>query len=135
MIVCITLANAQQDSDTAFSIKGKIVYENKGDMHILLVKESEFDLDSVPHYIKFPAGALQSKKEVAFSFENISAGEYGIKVFQDKNGNGKLDFGFFGPKEPWGLSTNARPKLRAPKFKDISFKLAKSIENMLIRCR
>ena len=37
------------------------------------------------------------------------------------NGNGDLDMGSFGPKEPWGTYRDARPKFRGPKFEEMAF--------------
>ncbi len=40
-------------------------------------------------------------------------------MYQDLNGNGKLDTNLFGvPKEPWGTSANVRPRMRAPRFEE-----------------
>ena len=44
------------------------------------------------------------KKKVPFNFEGLQQGTYGVRCFQDVNGNGKLDKGLFGPSEPWGMS-------------------------------
>lgn len=44
------------------------------------------------------------KKKVPFKFEGLQQGTYGVRCFQDVNGNGKLDKGLFGPSEPWGMS-------------------------------
>ena len=40
--------------------------------------------------------------------KDLPPGRYAIAVFQDLNGNGKLDQSFFGvPKEPYGFSRDA----------------------------
>ncbi len=58
-------------------------------------------------------------------FENLPAGTYAIAVSHDENENGKTDTNFLGiPKEAWGVSNNARPKMRAPKFDEAAFELA-----------
>ena len=41
-------------------------------------------------------------------------GDYGIMAFQDVNGNGELDFGLRGPKEPFGVSGNPRIGMFSP---------------------
>ena len=52
----------------------------------------------------------------------LPAGEYALSVFQDVNDDGKLARNFIGiPKEPAGLSNNARPGFGPPKYKDAKF--------------
>ena len=47
----------------------------------------------------------------------LEKGSYGIKVLVDVNGNGKMDFNFFGlPKEQYGFSNNVIGLLGEPKF-------------------
>jgi len=66
-----------------------------------------------------------TKSKTSCSFTRLKAGNYAIAISHDLNSNGKLDKNFFGvPKEPWGVSNNARPKMRAPKFKEAMFELA-----------
>ena len=61
--------------------------------------------------------------EVLFEFTNVAPGTYGIRCFQDTNSNGKLDRGFFGAKEPWGMSLHGEEPKRIPYFKDYSFSI------------
>ncbi|MEZ5715546.1 MAG: DUF2141 domain-containing protein [Paracoccaceae bacterium] len=47
-------------------------------------------------------------------FRKVENGTYGIAVFQDLNGNGKLDTNLLGlPREPYGFSRNPRIGMRA----------------------
>jgi uncharacterized protein (DUF2141 family) len=58
-------------------------------------------------------------------FLGLAAGTYAISAAHDINGNGKTDRNFVGlPTEPWAVSNNIRPTLRAPKFAEASFALA-----------
>jgi uncharacterized protein (DUF2141 family) len=55
-------------------------------------------------------------------FENVTPGTYGIQLMHDKNANGDMDFNFLGiPKEGYGFSNNAKPRLSQPSFQRISF--------------
>lgn len=50
-----------------------------------------------------------SRRDVEFSFSGLPRGEYSVLVFQDTNGNGKLDRNLLGiPLEPWGCSLSGK---------------------------
>lgn len=52
-------------------------------------------------------------------FRDVADGAYAVSVVHDINDNRKLDTNVFGlPTEPWGVSNNVRPRLRAPKFEE-----------------
>jgi uncharacterized protein (DUF2141 family) len=56
-------------------------------------------------------------------FKRTGLGEYAASVFLDINRNGKLDTNAIGsPKEPWGVSQNAKSKrFGPPLYKDAKF--------------
>jgi uncharacterized protein (DUF2141 family) len=57
-------------------------------------------------------------------FRELPYGEYAISVYQDGNGNGKLDTGLFGiPKEPFGFSNDPKLGFGPPKYEDSVFTL------------
>ncbi len=62
-------------------------------------------------------------RDGAVTFEmSLSPGRYAVSVFQDMNGNRKLDTNFIGiPTEASGSSNDAPAKWSAPKFKDAVF--------------
>jgi uncharacterized protein (DUF2141 family) len=61
-----------------------------------------------------------------FTITDIPSGVYAVAIFQDNNGNGKLDKNFFGvPKEPFAFSNNIVPKLSTPGFDECKFQFAK----------
>ena len=52
-----------------------------------------------------------------FIFKNLETSICAVRVFHDKNNNGKMDTGFFGqPTEGWGVSNDARGFMSAPPF-------------------
>ncbi len=63
------------------------------------------------------------EKEVhSVIIKDVPEGEYAIAIFQDLNGNEKLDTRGMGiPKEPFGFSNDARGKTGPPKFKNAKF--------------
>lgn len=51
-------------------------------------------------------------------------GTYALAIFQDLNGNGKMDTNILGvPTEPYGFSGDARSKWRSPSFEEAAFEL------------
>lgn len=68
------------------------------------------------------------------TFKNLEKGIYAVSSFYDKNDNGKMDTNFFGiPKEPTGLSNNAKGRFGPPKFKDAKFNITTSQTNIKIK--
>lgn len=60
--------------------------------------------------------------EVIIEINSLNFGEYAIKVFHDKNSNGKLDTDFLGiPKESYGYSNNARSWFGPPSWQKAKF--------------
>jgi uncharacterized protein (DUF2141 family) len=77
------------------------------------------------HEEDFPASGKQkvgkvvapTGKQVSVVFKDLPPGSYAAAVFQDFNGNGKLDKNAFGvPKEPYGFSNGARGHAGPPTF-------------------
>ena len=68
-------------------------------------------------YGKAPLVALQMRAgdaTMAFPLCGMAGGSVALKVFQDLNGNGKLDTNVLGfPSEPWGAS-GTPPAMSAP---------------------
>jgi uncharacterized protein (DUF2141 family) len=61
-------------------------------------------------------------KGVQCRFADVAPATYAVAVIHDLNGNGRTDTNFVGmPAESWGVSRNARPALRAPRFDEASF--------------
>src|ERR1700761_8059301 len=68
--------------------------------------------------------------ETVVTLQNIPAGTYAIEVYQDLNSNGKMDSTFLGlPKEPYGFSRDARPRLSKPDFERVKFDVTTGLNN------
>lgn len=62
----------------------------------------------------------------SFQFKDLAFGNYAIAIYQDVNGNGKLDTGTFGiPSEPFAFSNNFRPKWGGPSYEKCKFDFVK----------
>jgi uncharacterized protein (DUF2141 family) len=121
VITAADLTTIQHETQAnSFRISGTLNLRNtNGTIHITVVDQEHFDI---------PQSGLDTlvlqvnSKRIRYEFSNIPKGTYGIRCFQDLNGNGKLDKGLFGPSEPWALSWRDDKRF-PPRFKDISFDL------------
>ena len=65
------------------------------------------------------ATVLPTRDSVRVIFADLAPGSYAVSVFQDADGNGKLDRNMMGlPLEPHGFSRDASGTLGPPKFSD-----------------
>lgn len=72
---------------------------------------------------------VKAGSSVECRFQDLPAGAAAVAVSHDLNGNRKTDKNLFGiPKEPWGVSNNARPGMRAPRFEEASIQIPESGE-------
>ena len=57
-------------------------------------------------------------------FSDLAPGRYAVAVIHDADNDGQLGVNFLGiPTEGWGVSGNAAPRLRAPRFDESAFDL------------
>ncbi|MDJ0711717.1 MAG: DUF2141 domain-containing protein [Woeseiaceae bacterium] len=112
--------NAAETSEIAVYVSN--IESNKGNVDCaLFASEAGFPMDA-----SYGTQIRQSARTgtVECRFENLPAGTYAVAVSHDENENGKTDTNFLGiPKEAWGVSNNARPKMRAPTFEEAAFEL------------
>lgn len=74
---------------------------------------------------------LVQSPTVQCEFRDLTEGEYAFSIAHDQNANRKVDTNFLGiPLEQWGVSNNARPLMRAPKFNEAKFLVKKDSSNL-----
>lgn len=79
--------------------------------------------------------ATASPTTGSVTFTDVAPGTYAIQSYHDENGNGDIDMGFFGPKEPWGYSTNPRPRMGPNTFDDAAFEVNADDVSLTIQLR
>lgn len=96
----------------------------------LFANATGFPMDSTPARVLWlPADA----KGVTCRFTDVPEGSYAVSIGHDLNGNKRVDTNFVGlPTEQWGVSNNARPSLRAPRFDEAVFKVAADAKDVVI---
>ncbi len=87
----------------------------------LFAKETGFPMDSTGAKMQW---LENDPKGVICRFNDLADGDYAVSVLHDMNGNKKTDTNFLGvPTEAWGVSNNARPSFRPPRFDEAVFKI------------
>lgn len=120
-------------STAAYVVQGEIFYHGSAVLLIYLVDEESFSRKGEGlQVLRLDIEAGEGR--VPFEFRDVPPGVYGIRCFADENGNGELDGGAFGPKEPWGMSWQGEARRGIPRFRDISFQVeADSALNIILR--
>lgn len=118
MMLCSLSVSAQKLTITVKNIK-----EHTGTLMIGVYDEQ--------HYMSTTAASTEAKAdkdEVTVTVTLPASGKYAVAIFQDKNGNGKLDTNFMGiPNEPFGFSNLKSYPMGTPKFKTAAFDLDKDM--------
>lgn len=135
-IVLLTLLSTitwAQSQSGGFTVAGEISFEKKGDIYLRLASEIEFKnrkKESVFQTMISVGSEEMEKGKVSFKFTDVPEGLYVIRGFQDENGNGELDSGLLGPKEPWAMYGLKRPVFKKPKFEETSFEVNRDITDI-----
>lgn len=123
------------DTTSTFTISGECRVKGQGSLHIFLLTRDQFKAEADSAALHLVLEIELQSPATSFRFAAVSPGEYGIRCYLDKNGNGKLDMGTFGPKEPWGMSKNKRPFMRSPRFDEICFSVADDVAGLVIQVK
>lgn len=98
------------------------VSKRTGKIHLGLANSTEtFDGESLrTKVVDVPASG-----ELVVTFDSLVAGRYAVRLYQDINGNGKIDFNGAMPAEPFGFS-NVTMLMGPPSFGQCAFDLAEN---------
>ena len=127
-IVCIV--GAAQAEELSVTVTG-IDDHKGGEIGIALYPgPSGFPMDSLKaNCVWLKADATN----IVYRFRDVKPGTYAVAVSHDLNGNHVTDTTWIGiPTEPWGVSRNIRPRMRAPRFEECSFSLTNSVPLSLV---
>lgn len=99
----------------------------------LFASDVGFPMDNAGARVQWLAADAQG---VLCRFSGVSPGTYAVAVGHDLNGNRRVDTNFVGlPTEPWGVSNNVRPRLRAPRFEEATLQIPADIAEVVIDVR
>lgn len=115
-----------EEGTLTLTVKVKGALPNTGQIFLSLFASED---DYLKEPLKYKEIEVDDSGEVHWSFKDLQAGTYAVSAIYDKNGNGKLDTGFLKiPKEPIGMSNDAKGTFGPPSFKKTSFPLDHSTE-------
>lgn len=104
-------AGAAQAADLTITVNGLANAEGK----VLLAA-----YDSADTFLKRPVGISWADAQagsIKAVISNLKAGDYAVSLYQDKNGNKRLDSNMVGmPTEPYGFSRDATGSFGPPSF-------------------
>lgn len=113
----------------AFTVSGVVRFQRQGVIYVNLVDEQAFAGRGGFGLMLLPPidGAVG---EMAFRFEDVPAGVYAVRCFQDVDGDKNLGMGLFGPTEPWAMSWKRGRPFGRPAFEDVSFRVAGDVTGL-----
>ncbi|WP_233899791.1 DUF2141 domain-containing protein [Tenacibaculum piscium] len=125
----IAIITSQEKHTLTLGFEG--MKSSKGNLYIALYNAEK-------SFLKTPFKGVIVKiiaKKASAEITNIPTGTYAVSVFHDENENEKMDTNFLGiPKEPTGISNNAKGFMGPPKYKDAKFDIIQPMK-MSIRIK
>lgn len=109
----LTLLTSSAASAADLSVRVEDVRSAQGNILVAI-------FDSADSFLKRPFRAARvaaASGAVTVLIKDLPAGEYGLALFHDANGNGKMDSNLMGiPSEDHAFSNNARGNMGPPSF-------------------
>lgn len=119
----LALIGISQRAETRHDLMVNIshIIDTQHPIYIAVSRKSD-GFPNTPDVIKYIALDPSGKNSAIISIPDIQYGKYAIMIFQDMNGNKKLDKGFLGiPSEPIAFSNDFHPTFGPPRWKDCEF--------------
>ncbi|MFT4255181.1 MAG: DUF2141 domain-containing protein [Caulobacter sp.] len=113
-------APAHAEASAAVTFSFPDIKTHKGALHVALFDSAEgWTSNKSIRAVTVEASDADPKAR----FEGLPAGTYAARVFQDIDGDGKMNRNAFGiPSEPFGFSNGAVPIMGPPSFEAAAFK-------------
>lgn len=107
------------------------IANDKGQIRIAVYDDADSWLEAP----RWEAAKPAAVEPLRFTFE-VPPGTYGVAVLHDVNDNGKMDYRLLRlPKEPYGFSNGAVPRLGPPRFADAAFAVGEDAVAIAIELR
>jgi hypothetical protein len=105
-----------------FGLFGKVLGSSGKSVVYVALWQADGFLKRPVQQVRFEPGA-----ELHFHFE-VPAGRWAVSAFEDRNRNGVLDMGLFGPKEPSGF-WRAFTGHHTPRFDEVASSIERDVQN------
>jgi uncharacterized protein (DUF2141 family) len=121
-VLAVMPANAKSEEVGTLTIV-MTGFQNDDGLAMVSLHNSEAKFDGKEKSFREVKIQIKDKKATC-EFKDVPKGSYAVRAYHDENSNGKLDKTFVGyPKEPFGISNNAKNKLAPPKYEKAKFEL------------
>ncbi|MCG8481079.1 MAG: DUF2141 domain-containing protein [Spirochaetales bacterium] len=120
LIITLLAAHALTGAEAAYVVAGEIAASDGGSVYIELVTEETFGRNGTSPY-RIVLEPAEGGRSLAFRFDSIPPGRYVLRAFQDENGDGRLNVGPFGPREPVGMHRWPERMRIPPRFEASAF--------------
>ncbi len=127
------MLSAEPHSTTHLTVNVRLSSQAYGELAYLIFNSpSGFPDDrdkAIRHgFLPIPAGTQQMRIEA-----DLPPGTYAVSVYEDLNGNHKLDHNFLGiPREPVGVSNNPSERMGPPRFSECSFRVGATPQTIAV---
>lgn len=113
ILVCVVQGAVQCLFAQNLTIEVRDIEKTDGYLYVAVYNSPET-------FLKKPVAAFRvdvKDKVLSIPCQGLPAGTYAVSMFQDENGNGKLDTGSLGiPTEKFGFSNDAQGVMEAPSY-------------------
>ena len=128
-----TILTAQTKPETHLTVNVRLTEGAHGDLaYLVFSSPSGFPGDpakAIRHgFLSISGGAKQIRIDT-----DLPPGTYAVSVYEDLNGNYRLDHNFLGiPREPVGASNNPKARMGPPHFDECSFQIGRTPKNITV---
>ena len=114
----LLLGHSIAKADTAVTVEINGVENHEGSIVVRLYDNKKSWLKDAAHETSLELDQDCTSAVVVIPM-TVPPGDYAVHVYHDLDANGKMKTNFIGiPKEPTGVSNDAKGKMGPPKFKD-----------------
>ena len=135
LLISLTMPSMKDKTESKADLTISILslHDTEHDVYIAVSRKTDGfpdKLDMAKAIIAKPVG----KNSISVTVADLPYGKYAVMVFQDMNGNKKLDKNFLGiPTEPFAFSNNYKPMFRAPRWDDCEFEYSTKSNTVIIK--
>lgn len=126
-------APAEQGTEVSFRIEG--LRSTKGQVMACLTTVPRSFPQCKEGKLTRSRLAIPAAQAATIDFGPVEKGTYAIAILHDENGNGKVDYALFIPKEGFGFSRNPVVRTGPPSFESAAFAVGDAPVQLTIRMR